>query len=69
MGPKKKVKMAFVLKSAGRIFSFFFSYAKKTRRTKVFYLLSLFPVFLAVVIKTSQILSGEPVMSGIQIFS
>ncbi|MCJ7581219.1 MAG: ABC transporter permease [Candidatus Aminicenantes bacterium] len=69
MGPKNKVELSFVLKSVGRIFSFFFTYGKKTRRTKVFYFISLFPVFLAVVIKTSQLLSGEPSMSGIQVFS
>ena len=69
MGPQKKVELFFVLKSVGRIFSFFFSYGKKTRRTKVFYLISLFPVFLAVVIKSSQIFSGEPSLTGIQIFS
>ena len=69
MGSKNTVELSFVLKSTRRIFSFFFTYGKKTRRTKVFYLISLFPVFLAVIIKTSQILSGEPSMTGIQVFS
>ncbi|MFC2167867.1 ABC transporter permease [Acidobacteriota bacterium] len=69
MGPKNKVELSSVLQSTGRIFSFFFTYGKKTRRTKVFYLISLFPVFLALVIKSSQLLSGVPSMPGIQIFS
>ena len=69
MGSKKKSELPFVLKSAGRIFSFFFSYGKKTRRTKVFYLISLFPVMIAVVIKSSQIFSIGPSLTGIQIFS
>ncbi len=69
MGPNKKTEWSQVFKSVGRIFSFFFSHQKKTRRTKVFYLISLFPVFLAVVIKSSQIFSVGPSMSGIQIFS
>lgn len=57
------------IKSILRIFSFFFSFGKKTRRTKVFYFLSLFPVLLALIIRTSQLVSGEPSMSGVQIFS
>ncbi len=69
MDSKKKRDLSFVLKSVGRIFTFFFSSGKKTRRTKIFYLISLFPVFIAVVIKASQILSGEPSISGIQVFS
>lgn len=69
MGLKKKNEVSFVLKSSGRIFSFFFSYGKKTRRAKVFYLLSLFPVLIAVIIKSSQIFSVGPSLTGIQIFS
>ena len=69
MGSKKKNELFVVLKSAGRIFSFFFSYGIKTRKTKVFYLLSLFPVLFAVVIKSSQIFSVGPSLTGIQIFS
>ncbi len=69
MDSKKKGDLSFVLKSVGRIFTFFFSNGKKTRRTKIFYLISLFPVFVAAVIKLSQILSGEPSITGIQVFS
>lgn len=69
MGPKHKVEMSLMIKSVGRIFSFFFSYGKKARRTKVFYLISFFPVFLAIVVKFSQILSTDPSISGIQTFS
>jgi ABC-2 type transport system permease protein len=69
MGPRKKVELSFVLKSVGRILSFFFSYGKKTRRTKIFYSISLFPVFMALVIKSSLIFGGGPSMTGIQIFS
>jgi len=69
MDSKKKGEFSFVLKSAGRVFSFFFSYGIKTRRTKVFYLISLFPVLFAVVIKSSQIFSVGPSLTGIQIFS
>lgn len=69
MGSKKKSELSFLLKSIGRIFSFFFSYVKKTRKTKVFYLMSLFPVIMAVIIKSSQLFSVGSSMAGIQIFS
>ena len=69
MGPVKQGEWSNFLRSVGRIFSFFFSYGKKTRRTKIFYLISFFPVLLALVIKFSQFFSAGPEMSGVQVFS
>lgn len=60
---------SFFLKSIGDVFSFFFFSGKKTRRTKVFYLISFLPVIMALVIKFVQIFSARHSIQGISIFS
>jgi ABC-2 type transport system permease protein len=62
-------RLSFFLESSARIFSFFFFYGKKARRTKVFYSISLFPGLMAAVIKIGQLFSSESMPSGIEIFS
>jgi len=60
---------SFFLKSIGDVFSFFFFAGKKTRRTKVFYLISFLPVIMALVIKFVQVFSARHSIQGISIFS
>jgi len=52
-----------------RTFSFFFAMGKKARRTKVFFVLSLLPVAIAVVVKLNQVFSEGGGREGIYIFS
>lgn len=56
---------SFFLKSIGDVFSFFFFAGKKTRRTKVFYLISFLPVIMALVIKFIQFFSARHSIQGI----
>jgi ABC-type transport system involved in multi-copper enzyme maturation permease subunit len=58
-----------MIRSIGRIFSLFYRYGRKTKRTKVFYGISVFPVLLALLIKVTQFFSVGPSSSGMQIFS
>lgn len=69
MSKKVSKEVSFFLKSIGEVFSFFFFAAKKTRRTKVFYLMSFLPVIMALVIKFVQIFSAHHSIQGISIFS
>jgi ABC-2 type transport system permease protein len=59
----------FFLDPTRQVFSFFFSYGRRARRTKVFYLLSLFPALIAAVIKISQFFVEDFQWSGMRIFS
>jgi ABC-type transport system involved in multi-copper enzyme maturation permease subunit len=64
-----KKGLSFHIESFRRVFSFFFFLGRKTRRTKIFYLISFLPVIMAMVIKFSQILSFRRSLEGIFIFS
>ena len=68
MSLEHKENVAVFLQTISRVFSFFFSYGRKTRRTKVFYFISIFPVLLALFIKIAQAANFGPSMSNIQIF-
>jgi len=57
MSPKDTGKIAFFVKSTKDVFSFFFTLVKKSRRTKIFFVISFLPVFMAFVVKFSQIFS------------
>ena len=57
-------------KSFREVFSFFFFMGKRAKKTKVFFLLSLLPIILVVIIKLNQFLSPEHAsMSESSIFS
>ncbi len=56
-------------RAAKDVFSFFFSLGKRSRKTKVFYILSFLPVVIAFIIKFSQIFSDRRIFEGIYIFS
>jgi ABC-2 type transport system permease protein len=66
---KVKKGLTFHLESIRNVFSFFFFMGRKTRRTKVFYLISFFPFIMAMVIKFSQVFSFSRPIEGIAIFS
>ena len=63
-----KTKPARFLESVKRIFRMFFVVGLKARRTKIFYLISLIPILLAILIKLGLYLSGRDI-TGIYIFS
>lgn len=61
--------MPYFLTSLRNVFSFFFFLGRRTKRTKIFYLISFLPVVMAFIIKFSQIFSDSRGFSGIYIFS
>jgi ABC-type transport system involved in multi-copper enzyme maturation permease subunit len=69
MSPTESGKIAFFVKSTKDVFSFFFALAKKSRRTKIFFVLSFLPVFMALVVKFSQIFQLSRDIEGLYIFN
>jgi ABC-2 type transport system permease protein len=69
MNPTDTGKFAFFIKSTKDVFSFFFTLTKKSRRTKIFFILSFLPVFMAFVVKFSQIFQLSRDIEGIYIFN
>ena len=69
MKPAPHARLTFFFDAVKRIFSFFYFYGKRARRTKVFYMISLFPGLMAAVIKLAQVFSSEFSPSGMLIFS
>ena len=51
------------------VFSFFFSLGKNSKKTKVFYLVSLMPLIMVVVIKIIQTFHEHTSVEGIYVFS
>jgi len=51
------------------VFSFFFFLGRRSKKTKVFYILSFLPVVIAFIIRFSQIFSDRRLFEGIYIFS
>jgi ABC-2 type transport system permease protein len=62
-------KVSFFLQSVKDVFAFFFSLVKKVRKTKIFFFISFIPVFMAFVVKFSQIFSLTRDIEGIYIFN
>jgi len=62
-------KLLFFLRSVKDVFSFFFVLTKKVRKTKIFFFLSFLPVFMAFIVKFSQIFSLSRNIEGIYIFN
>lgn len=62
-------KVSFFFQSAKDVFAFFFSLARKVRKTKIFFLISFLPVFMAFIVKFSQIFSMARDIEGIYIFN
>lgn len=60
---------SFFLHSIGRVFSFFFSYGWRIRRTKVFILIGLLPVAMAALIRIPQAFSQSEYIRGMTVFS
>ncbi len=50
-------------------FSFFLLLGRKSRRTKVFYVISFIPILMAIAIKLGQFFYGQRNITGISIFS
>jgi len=65
---QSKAKPLF-LKSVGSLFSFFFFVGKRSRKTKVFYLISFLPVLMSLAIKLIHFSSGRSHIQGISVFS
>lgn len=69
MMQSKVWKVKYVWNSLWDVFYFFFPLGKKSKKSKVFYLISFLPVILAGIFKFSQIFTGHPRFEGIYIFS
>lgn len=61
--------LPFLLSSTGKVFSFFFFQGKRAKKTKVFLLISLLPVIIALIIKVIQNTNQNFTMQDISIFS
>jgi len=59
----------FFWRSVKEVAAFFLALARKSRKTKVFFLLGFLPVFLSLAVKFSQIFSQARTIEGIYIFS
>jgi ABC-2 type transport system permease protein len=68
MGQESKGKLAFFLSSLKDIFPFFFSMGRKSKKTKIFFMVSLLPVVIALIIKMNQFFSDRTAIKGIYIF-
>jgi len=62
-------KVSFFFQSVKDVFAFFFSLVKKVRKTKIFFFISFLPVFMAFIVKFSQIFSLARNIEGIYIFN
>ena len=69
MSSTESGKFTFFVKSTKDVFSFFFTLAKKSRRTKVFFVLSFLPVFMAFFVKFAQIFQLSRDIEGIYLFN
>jgi ABC-2 type transport system permease protein len=62
-------KFSFFFQSVKDVFVFFFSLVRKVRKTKIFFFISFLPVFMAFIVKFSQIFSLARNIEGIYIFN
>jgi ABC-type transport system involved in multi-copper enzyme maturation permease subunit len=69
MNQKSPDKEWTFLSSFGNVFSFFFFLGRKSKKTKVFYLLSSIPVIMALLVKFGQVFSIQSNLSGTYVFS
>lgn len=69
MDMKIKEKTAFYFPSGRNVFSFFLRLGLKTKKTKIFYLISFLPVLMSLIIKFSQVFSNGRQIEGTFIFS
>ncbi len=69
MAEQTRAQGRLFLRSASEVFSFFFFLGKRAKKTKVFFVLSLLPVVLAVVIKINQLMSSNVSLSVTSVFS
>lgn len=69
MNQKEKGPILFYWNALKDVFSFSFSLGKRTKRTRVFYLISFLPVLMALVIKFAQYFYGRTDIQGSYIFS
>lgn len=69
MDQKNRGRLPFFLNSIRDVYSFFFSMGKRAKKTKIFYLISFFPVLMALIVKFNQIFSDRSNIQGIYIFS
>ncbi len=60
---------SFFVRSVKDVFSFFLGHSKKIRKTKIFFVLSFLPVFMAFMVKFSQIFQIARDIQGIYIFN
>jgi len=62
-------KLLFLWNSIRKVYSFFFFMGKKANKTKIFFIVALLPVIMALIIKLNPIFSGRSSTEGIYIFS
>lgn len=67
---KRKGKRKFLFfNSLGSLFSFFFFVSRRSRKTKVFYVISFLPVLMSLAIKFIHLSSSKSHIEGIYVFS
>ena len=69
MKKKNTEKDGFFLSSFKNVFSFFFLLGRKSKKTKVFYILSFIPVIMALIVKFGQVFASRSSLTGIYVFS
>lgn len=57
------------VKEIKEVFSFYFFMGRRSRRTKVFFLISLLPVIMAAIFKFQQVFAGNVDVEGLSIFT
>ncbi len=62
-------KLSFFLISLKDVYAFFFSMGKKSKKLKLFFLISIIPVVIALIIKIHQFFSDRTPIQGIYIFN
>jgi len=69
MSIRQKIPMNPFMDSFKAVFSFYFFLGRRIKRTKVFYLISLFPALIALIDILEKVISGRTYHEGAYIFS
>ena len=69
MAQNSKGKLSFFLISLKDVYAFFFFMGKKSKKLKLFFLISIIPVVIALIIKINQFFSDRTPIQGIYIFN
>ena len=68
MDQENRGRVSFFMSSLKDVFPFFFAMGKKSKKMKVFFLISILPVVIALIIKLNQFFSDRTPIRGIYIF-